>query len=164
MCGIVARFSKGYAKPFHIVSQLDQIHHRGPDARGAFGWNDDDTSFSRLDETEIGHKCHIIGHVRLAIIDLSDAAVQPFVSTDGRFVLSYNGEIYNYVELRQQLLARGIRFRTESDTEVLLHAWDTWANDVATCEMACSRSSYSTATRTKYSFAGIRSVSNRCSL
>ena len=78
---------------------------RGPDGSGA--WTSDDR---RL----------ILGHRRLSILDLSDRAKQPMVSGDGRFVISYNGEIYNTPQLRAELEAQGVRFRTTSDTEVLL--------------------------------------------
>src|SRR5262249_31260827 len=66
------------------------------------------------------------GHRRLAIIDLSDAAAQPMASDDGDFHLTYNGEIYNYVELMAELEATGHRFRSRSDTEVILRAYQEW--------------------------------------
>jgi len=67
-----------------------------------------------------------LGLCRLKILDLSDAADQPMLSEDGRFILVYNGEIYNYVELRAELAASGARFQTQGDTEVLLHALMLW--------------------------------------
>src|SRR5262249_1049842 len=67
-----------------------------------------------------------LGHRRLAIIDLSDAAMQPMVGPSGTSWLTYNGEIYNYLELRDELASRGRRFRTQSDTEVLLQPYEEW--------------------------------------
>ena len=88
---------------------LDGIAHRGPDGRGVF---------------EDEGVC--LGHLRLAIIDLSDAAREPFASADGSCQLIFNGEIYNYVELRTELEAKGHRFLSASDTEVLLSAYLEW--------------------------------------
>src|SRR5690606_29980971 len=67
-----------------------------------------------------------IAHVRLAIIDLTSGGHQPMSSPDGTYWITYNGEIYNYRELRRELQAAGFRFRTDSDTEVLLTAWQRW--------------------------------------
>ena len=66
-----------------------------------------------------------LGHRRLSIIDLAGGS-QPMTSHDGRFTVVFNGEIYNYVEIRDELLARGARFTTSSDTEVILEAWRAW--------------------------------------
>ena len=70
-----------------------------------------------------------LGHRRLSIIDLSDAAAQPMLTPDGALAISYNGEIYNFREVRAELEAKGHRFRTESDTEVILAAWRQWGPD-----------------------------------
>lgn len=92
-----------------VVGTMTAVQaHRGPDA-GAV----------------IALPGAVLGHRRLSIIDLSDRAVQPMSSTDGRFVLVFNGEIYNYRELRTAL-AGSYTFRTESDTEVILAAWIVW--------------------------------------
>ncbi len=93
---------------------LQPIRHRGPDASGT--WKE---------APGVG-----IAHVRLAIIDLRAESNQPFVSSDGNLVLTYNGEIFNYLELRQELEGHGYRFRTNSDTEVLLTAYRHWGQDV----------------------------------
>lgn len=85
------------------------IAHRGPDGDGV--WNDD--------------LCGL-GHTRLAIIDLSTAASQPMHSRDGRYVLTYNGEVYNFKELRSELEAAGCAFGSRSDTEVVLNAYAYW--------------------------------------
>ena len=87
-----------------LTAMRDSMQHRGPDGAGVF-----------LDQ-ECG-----LAHRRLSIIDLSDRAAQPFVSADGRHVIIFNGEIFNYKELRSKLQTDGFTFRTESDTEVLLY-------------------------------------------
>ena len=92
-----------------VMRMSKALGHRGPDGDDVF--------------SEPGVA---IGHRRLAIIDLSDAGLQPFVSDDGRLRLVHNGEIYNYRELRSELEGRGHRFRTATDTEVLLEAYREW--------------------------------------
>jgi asparagine synthase (glutamine-hydrolysing) len=109
MCGIAGVYNIDEAIERGPVG-LELLAHRGPDASGHFRT---DTPVPVW-----------LGHRRLTIIDLSDAANQPF--RDAGLVLVYNGEIYNYRELRSQLEAGGYRFRTSSDTEVLLAAWKTW--------------------------------------
>lgn len=95
---------------------LDTIEHRGRDDEGVW------TSPSIDDEGR--QAC--LGHRRLSIIDTSSAGHQPMLSADGRFVLTFNGEIYNYLELKKELVARGHSFRTDTDTEVLLAAFALW--------------------------------------
>jgi len=90
----------------------DAIAHRGPDGEGFF-----------IDRG-LG-----LGHRRLAIIDLTSAGQQPMSTDDGRFVLTYNGEVYNYKELRSELEALGRRFRSRTDSEVVLHALAQWGVD-----------------------------------
>jgi asparagine synthase (glutamine-hydrolysing) len=112
MCGIW--FSLGLAPdPAHI----DAVAHRGPDGNG---WKVFDSVAGPVG----------LGHRRLSIIDLSDAAQQPMSYADGRYWVVYNGEIYNYLELREELQAVGHRFRTQSDTEVLLAAYAQWGEAV----------------------------------
>ena len=87
------------------------LSHRGPDASGVF-----------VDaEAGLG-----FGHTRLAIVDLSPAGAQPMISASGRYVVTYNGEIYSGAELRPELEALGCRFRGHSDTEVIIEAVDAW--------------------------------------
>lgn len=103
MCGIVALLGDGFTAA-QMDRMLTLMAHRGPDGDGR--WADSGAGLQ-------------LGHVRLSIIDV-DGGAQPMTSPDGRYALTYNGEIYNYLELRGDLAARGWRFRTSSDTEVLL--------------------------------------------
>ena len=125
MCGIVGQVGAiGSLESAEQVvrRQLALLRHRGPD-----------------DAQWIIDAQFAFGHVRLAIIDPQHGA-QPFVSDDGNLVVTYNGEIYNYVELRDELRARGASFRTASDTEVLLRGTGTGAHACSTGSTACSRS------------------------
>lgn len=92
-----------------IKIMTDAIKHRGPDGEGQWV-----------------HQNVGIGHRRLAIIDLSEAAAQPMLSVDQRYILSYNGEIYNYKEIREELEVLGYKFYSQSDTEVLLASLIVW--------------------------------------
>lgn len=94
-----------------IQRLADQIAHRGPD--GAGYWFNADRNVA-------------LGHRRLAIIDPGPGGYQPMSSADGRHVIVYNGEIYNFLELRQELESIGEKFRSQSDTEVILAAWRNW--------------------------------------
>jgi asparagine synthase (glutamine-hydrolysing) len=110
MCGIAGAFSvDGGAKRADMSRMIQSLAHRGPDGEGI--WSDDFVSF---------------GHRRLAILDLSPAAAQPMVSACGRYILTYNGEIYNFAALRRELGNLGCRFASHSDTEVLLFALSQW--------------------------------------
>lgn len=112
MCGIAGIFAYHYAAVPVDRDELrtirDHMAARGPDGMGEW--------FSADQRVALGHR-------RLAIIDLSDRAAQPMASADGQLVISFNGEIYNYRELKRDLESRGRVFRTESDTEVLLHLY-----------------------------------------
>ena len=110
MCGIVGLYSFAAADET-LARMLDAIEHRGPDAEG--------TAEAQTCGADVR-----LGHRRLSIIDLSDAANQPF-EKDG-LIIVYNGEIYNYQALKGELAAAGVRFRTASDTEVLLEGWRQW--------------------------------------
>ena len=113
MCGICGILAPGAEAELERALQgmVAQLRHRGPDDAGI--WTDPDAGLG-------------LGHTRLAILDLSAAGHQPMVSTDGRWVISYNGEIYNAGELAIELRDRGCRFRGHSDTEVLLEAIAAW--------------------------------------
>lgn len=115
MCGIAGIFHPAVPKPVEparVRAMADALAHRGPDGSGV--WT----------APGIG-----LGHRRLSVIDLSDAAAQPMVSADGGLAVAYNGEIYNFREVRLELEAKGHAFRTGSDTEVILAAWAQWGPD-----------------------------------
>jgi asparagine synthase (glutamine-hydrolysing) len=113
MCGIAGLY--GIPADADVLPRmLDAIAHRGPDAEGV--------------HEIVSHGADVrLGHRRLSIIDLSEAANQPF-EKDG-LIIVYNGELYNYKELGEELRASGVRFRTTSDTEVVLEAWRKWGAD-----------------------------------
>lgn len=115
MCGILGEWRPGDAVEIaeKFSAGLAQLGHRGPDDRGQL-----------VERRE--HGTLVLGHTRLAIIDLSKAGHQPMQSPDGRYLLVYNGELYNYRELRTELAALGQHFSTDSDSEVLLAAWIRW--------------------------------------
>jgi asparagine synthase (glutamine-hydrolysing) len=120
MCGIAGLVS---SEPDHLIApMLQSIEHRGRDDEGV--WTSEP-----IDET--GRRA-CLGHRRLAIIDVSQDGHQPMLSADGRYVLSFGGEIYNYRELREQLQNKGHVFRTATDTEVLLTAFAEWGKDCVT--------------------------------
>jgi len=114
MCGIVAVRTLGGAQsaPEFVNPMVSTLAHRGPDDAGVFF------------EGDVG-----LGFKRLAILDLSDTGHQPMPSADGTAVLVFNGEIFNYVELREELRALGHSFRSTGDAEVLLHAYLQWGED-----------------------------------
>ncbi len=114
MCGIAGLITTD--PQARIGAMMEAIAHRGRDGEGV--WE------SGLLDREGRRAC--LGHRRLAIIDTSDAGLQPMASADGRRIITFNGEIYNYRELRRELKAKGHVFRTETDTEVLLAAFAEW--------------------------------------
>jgi asparagine synthase (glutamine-hydrolysing) len=113
MCGISGwQFTEPETKDFESSAEslLDALDHRGPDARGTY-FNQENTVF--------------LGHNRLSIIDLSELGTQPMTSASGD-VMVFNGEIYNYKPLKQELQSLGYSFRSDSDSEVLLHCYSEW--------------------------------------
>lgn len=110
MCGIAGQISFDREPEFPKVEQMaEALRHRGPDDSGSY------ISPSRT--------C-VLAHRRLSIIDLSPKGRQPMTTEDGRYTIVFNGEIYNYLELRDELLRQGVQFRSTSDTEVLLKLWE----------------------------------------
>jgi asparagine synthase (glutamine-hydrolysing) len=111
MCGVFGVVGKVDALAFERAAL--RLRHRGPDGFGV--------------HHDVGHDVHL-AHCRLAIIDLSETGKQPMANEDGTIWITYNGEIYNYRMLRRQLTAAGHRFRSQSDTEVILHAYEEWGS------------------------------------
>ncbi len=111
MCGISGIYLKDGASidPNIVNKMADSLNHRGPDYKGVYV------------DGSLG-----LGHTRLSILDLSTRANQPMQSPDGRYIIVYNGEVYNFGEIRQILSAKGHRYRGHSDTEVVLHAIMEW--------------------------------------
>ena len=111
MCGIAGRFNYDSSRPVHagvLSAMTDSIAHRGPDSAGYYRG------------PGIG-----LGHRRLSIIDLATGD-QPLGNEDGQVQVVFNGEIYNFAEVRTELVSRGHRFRTSSDTEIIVHGYEEW--------------------------------------
>jgi asparagine synthase (glutamine-hydrolysing) len=116
MCGIAGFVDFKNLSSLEILEKCTNVlSHRGPDGSGY--------KFIQNETAQVG-----IGHRRLSIIDLSNAAAQPMVYNN--FVISFNGEIYNYKEIKQQLIELGHKFQTHSDTEVILHSWSEWGKEM----------------------------------
>jgi len=114
MCGIAGQYCFNGREPDgRLISLMsERLSHRGPDGEGIHL-----------------SSCTGLVHRRLAIIDLSDNAHQPMTNEDGTLWLVFNGEIYNYIELHQDLVRKGHRFQSKSDTEVILHSYEEWGTD-----------------------------------
>lgn len=113
MCGIAGIIGRPAQTARPVMERMiGCMPHRGPDDRGIWG------------EGEVS-----LGHLRLSIIDTSDAGHQPMMSHDDRYVIVFNGEIFNYIELREELTKLGSAFRTPGDTEVILEAYRHWGED-----------------------------------
>lgn len=118
MCGIVGTFGQAGADGREarsiVQSMLSVLQHRGPDDSGT--WVDGDVA---------------LGHTRLSILDTSRRGHQPFVTDDGLGVITFNGEVYNYRELKQLLRAEGVKFHSDTDTEIVLYALHRWGVETA---------------------------------
>ena len=112
MCGIVGLIKQSDNKEKIIKKMAERIKHRGPDAEGFY-----------IDENIA------LGHRRLAIIDIN-SGVQPMFNEDKKIVVVFNGEIYNYIELKAELKKKKHKFTTSSDTEVLVHGYEEWGSDL----------------------------------
>lgn len=114
MCGIagVAGEPDQHAAAWLVGAMTDALARRGPDGAGVESWPN-----------------AVLGHRRLAIFDLSDAGAQPMRSPDGRIGVVFNGAVYNFVALREELEGAGFRFRSQTDTEVLVHGYAAWGID-----------------------------------
>ena len=118
MCGVAGfllleSFAGGFDPARRLHAMIATLHHRGPDDEGV--WSDGTCG---------------LAHARLAVIDLSPGGHQPMGSEDGRIQVSFNGEIYNFRDLRRELEGMGYRFRSQSDTEVLIHGYAAWGADM----------------------------------
>lgn len=113
MCGFVGFTNKINDASIVLGKMMDRIKHRGPDSDGKY-----------VDE-QIA-----MGFRRLSIIDLSDQGSQPIFNEDKSLVLTFNGEIYNYKDLREELVASGHKFYTQTDSEVLIHGYEQWGEDI----------------------------------
>ena len=123
MCGISCIIDKNQTIDESVLSRFtDCIGHRGPDSRGVAKF----ANSSGFPETSQRNFPVGLGHRRLSIIDLSEAGSQPMFSTDRNFVIVFNGEIYNYLEIRKELEKEGIVFNSHTDTEVILEAYRKW--------------------------------------
>ncbi len=151
MCGIsgvISFDSSSYHLPNVIKKMSDSLRHRGPDSEGFLfasrsnlncAYGDDTTPEIKQSNFAYSPKVNVkqientfqiaFGHRRLAIIDLSAAAHQPMCSADKKLWITYNGEIYNYIELREELKAKGYNFSSASDTEVILSAYREWGSN-----------------------------------
>ncbi len=114
MCGIAGiwRFN-GVVAHNEIKAFTDSMYHRGPDGAG----------YELLEQDHVA-----LGHRRLSILDLSEAGKQPMYSSDKRYCITYNGEVYNFIEIRRELEGLGFTFKTGTDTEIILAAFRQWGN------------------------------------
>lgn len=113
MCGIVGFTNNADNADKIIGDMMDRIRHRGPDAEGKYV--DEDIA---------------LGHRRLSIIDVSSSGDQPIYNEDSSLVIVFNGEIYNYMDIRKDLVEAGHTFRTNTDTEVLIHGYEEYGPDL----------------------------------
>ena len=114
MCGIVGIASRKTGIDYRWMhDSLSKINHRGPDSNGLWASSD-------------GHV--VLGHVRLSIIDLSELGRQPMSICDGKISITFNGEIYNFLEIRKILEQKGYKFISHSDTEVILFSYFEWGD------------------------------------
>ena len=128
MCGIIGYHTKSdsTADIDPLIQAIELISHRGPDDRGIVLANR---------RGDLNVKSQVFPHflamaqVRFSLIDITNAGHQPFISEDERIVLIFNGEIYNYIELKQELILKGLVFNTQSDTEVFMRAYEHWGVD-----------------------------------
>lgn len=130
MCGIagIIKFNNLSIQQHLLTNLSTALSKRGPDDLGFLGWDQNQPiRITRTPEELLGSKIALI-HRRLSILDLSEAGSQPMCTSDGRYSIVFNGEIYNYLELRSELKALGHQFRSDSDTEVLLAAYVQWGS------------------------------------
>ncbi len=119
MCGF-SGFTGMYENREDIIKRMsDRIRHRGPDMDGYWVHGDNDKNAVSL------------GFRRLSILDLSEAGAQPMISEDGSTIVVFNGEIYNFMDLKETLIKKGYKFKSQCDTEVLLYGYQEWGEELA---------------------------------
>ena len=139
MCGIAGIYNPEGVAVNDVVSLSKTLRHRGPDDEGFFlSYTGNISEHFRGDDTieELRSLKHIsengkqsslaLMHRRLSILDVSEMGHQPLVSDNERYVIVFNGEVYNYKEIRQELISKGHQFKSESDTEVVLNSFVEW--------------------------------------
>ena len=114
MCGIIGSISSKDISEDYIRSSLSSMNHRGPDSNG----------FKKFTKKRLGHI--FLGHTRLSIIDLSNNGSQPMSDSDLNIHVTYNGEIYNFNEIKKELYSKGYSFNSNTDTEVIIYAYKEW--------------------------------------
>ena len=141
MCGICGWLNTDHRIDVGILKKMNNVaRHRGPDDEGyalisgermqlRIGQDSPNDSLPIISDGALEHVFLAFGHRRLSILDLSAKGHQPMRSEDGAFCVTFNGEIYNYIELRQELMTKGYKFRSGSDTEVLLASYREWGED-----------------------------------
>src|SRR6056300_149623 len=115
MCGIIGIASKSFNNKDVFFKALSSMKHRGPDSSNVWASKEIKNIF--------------LGHNRLSIIDLTNNSSQPMIDQSGNFVIIFNGEIYNYKSIKAELSKKGIPFKTNGDTEVLLEAYKYWGKN-----------------------------------
>lgn len=116
MCGIVGWLNKEQSIEVNNFEEMrDTLTHRGPDGFGTYLYNDNKIA---------------LGHRRLSLVDLSEAGKQPLTNEDSTLWLTANCEIYNYIELKQELIGKGHKFSSATDAEVIIHAFEEWGEDM----------------------------------
>src|SRR5690554_3896788 len=115
MCGISGIISKNQIIDSELLNSVEVLAHRGPEGNGTY------ISMNK----KVG-----FGHSRLSFIELSDIGRQPFSNENGSLVVTFNGEIYNYKDLKKELESKGIIFQTKTDTEVILQAYAFWGKEM----------------------------------
>jgi len=143
MCGIcgIINFDGSPVDPSVLITMRDVLTHRGPDDCGAVllnsNFSQENTKYLNFQEVAELNTMYVnmnsfnigLAHRRLSIIDLSSAGRQPMCNEDGSVWITYNGEIYNFLELKKILKEKGHIFKTHSDTEIIIHAYEEWGED-----------------------------------
>jgi len=131
MCGIAGVVKRSPAADLERLPMvMRRLQHRGPDDIGFATFSKSGIRFGRREMPSVADPEVVLLHSRLSILDLSETGWQPMGTRDGRYLIVYNGEIYNYLELREELERQGYQFKSRSDTEVLLAAYAHWGVQV----------------------------------